>query len=86
MKNISNFIQVKRTAMAELQKAVAMAERRAMDLVANERIKMERIISAASKTSLDADLAKEPKPDIDTPSANLDNQVKFLCWANKQNK
>ena len=38
------FQQVKRTAMAELQKAVAAAERRTMDLVTNERLKMERVL------------------------------------------
>ena len=36
--------EVKRAAMAELQRAVAMAERRAIESVAGERIKMERII------------------------------------------
>ena len=40
--------QVKRTAMAELQKAVAAAERRAMDLVTNERLKMERVLLGAT--------------------------------------
>ena len=63
--------------MAELQKAVAIAERRAMDLVANERLKMERIISAAATrpaaaASLDNELGKEPKvADMDTASTTF---------------
>ena len=36
--------EVKRAAMAELQRAVAMAERRAIESVAVEKIKMERMI------------------------------------------
>ena len=37
-------LKVKRAAMAELQRAVAMAERRAIESVAVEKIKMERMI------------------------------------------
>ena len=66
--------------MAELQKAVAIAERRAMDLVANERLKMERIISAAATrtaASLDInELGKEQKvADMDTATTTMENQV-----------
>lgn len=35
--------------MAELQKAVTLAERRAIDTVAGERIKMERLLIEASR-------------------------------------
>ena len=74
--------------MAELQKAVAIAERRAMDLVANERLKMERIISAAATrpaASLDNELGKEPKvADMDTASTTLENQVRDDLQSNKE--
>ena len=36
--------QVKRAAVAEVQKAMALAEKRALDSVAEERVKMERIL------------------------------------------
>lgn len=37
--------QVKRQAMIEIQRAVASAESRAIDMIAQERIKMEKMIS-----------------------------------------
>ena len=35
---------MKRAAVAEVQKAMALAEKRALDSVAEERVKMERIL------------------------------------------
>lgn len=37
--------------MAELQRAVALAERRAIESVAGERLKMELLLESASKKS-----------------------------------
>jgi hypothetical protein len=39
---------VKRAAVAEVQKAMALAEKRALESVAGERIKMERILMEAN--------------------------------------
>ena len=43
--------KVKRVAMAEMQRAVTLAERRALDSVTNERIKMERLLIEAASMS-----------------------------------
>jgi hypothetical protein len=44
-------LQVKRAAVAEVQKAMALAEKRALDSVAEERIKMERILMEATNNN-----------------------------------
>jgi CBFA2/RNUX1 translocation partner 1 len=44
-------IKVKRQAVIEIQRAVAAAETRAIDMIAQERIKMEKIYSEMTRTS-----------------------------------
>ena len=43
--------KVKRAAVAEVQKAMALAEKRALDSVSGERIKMERILMEANNNN-----------------------------------
>ena len=50
--------EVKRQAVAELQKAVAAAETKAAELVAAERAKMDSAIRKAKKDAQDEVLAK----------------------------
>lgn len=62
--------------MAELQRAVAMAERRAIESVAGERIKMERIIresaTAAAAMAATANSTKNGKIEAATGLKNQD--------------
>ena len=44
-------MKVKRAAVAEVQKAMALAEKRALDSVSGERIKMERILMEANNNN-----------------------------------
>ncbi len=48
-------MQVKRVAMTELQRAVALAERRAIDSVAGERLRMELLLDAAVRSTKSKD-------------------------------
>lgn len=53
--------QVKRQAVVEIQRAVAVAENRAVDIVAQERIKMEKLFSEINaKTSSSSHLDTHP--------------------------
>ncbi|XP_059088914.1 protein CBFA2T1-like isoform X2 [Tigriopus californicus] len=63
---------VKRAAMTELQRAVAMAEKRAVESVANERNKIEKylLLEAASKTS------RAPSDD----KSRLTDAKSQCCW------
>ena len=57
-------MQVKRVAMAELQRAVAQAERRALESAAGERLKMEMLLetAAAARGKPANNGAKDPSP------------------------
>ena len=45
---------MKRAAVAEVQKAMALAEKRALDSVAEERVKMERILMETNNNNKNA--------------------------------
>lgn len=47
--------QVKRQAMLEIQRAVAAAETRAIEMITQERLKMEKIYSDLSRSTDDGD-------------------------------
>lgn len=49
--------EVKRQAMAELQKAVSEAERKAHDMITSERAKMERTVAEAKRQAAEDALA-----------------------------
>lgn len=51
--SLFKFQQVKRQAVIEIQRAVAAAETRAIDMIAQERIKMEKIYGEISRSSGD---------------------------------
>ena len=67
--------------MAELQRAVALAERRALESVAGERLKMERLIMESTRNVMNAATA--------TNSSNSDGdnngQRASLALGNKEN-
>lgn len=50
--------EVKRQAVAELQKAVCAAESKASELVAAERIKMERVLAEARRQAAEDAMAQ----------------------------
>ena len=60
--------------MAELQRAVAMAERRAIESVAGERIKMERII-VESATAAAAMAASKVRDEGGLTATRSGNQI-----------
>ena len=62
--------EVKRQAVAELQRAVAAAESKACELVATERARMEKLVAEARKQAEDAVHATQSNTDrSDTPPA-----------------
>ena len=67
------FEQVKRTAMAEIQKAVSLAEQRALQA---DRVKMERLLIQATKGKVDAtDHHLRPKSEDELRNSSSEGQV-----------
>lgn len=65
--------QVKRQAVLEIQRAVAVAENRALEIVAQERIKMEKLfadINNGKTSSSTANLDQQPPPPPDVVENN----------------
>ena len=80
---IFTLLKVKRVAMAEMQRAVTLAERRALDSVTCERIKMEKLLlEAASVSGVSGSISPKAslinntlrKPDINILDAAINSE------------
>lgn len=60
--------QVKRQAVIEIQRAVAVAENRAVEIVAQERIKMEKLFA-----DINAKSSSTSHPNLDSQPADVEN-------------
>lgn len=60
---ISEFsIKVKRQAVIEIQRAVAAAESRALELIATERLKMEKMFMDFNRSNAESSEAERQSP------------------------
>lgn len=71
-------IQVKRQAVIEIQRAVAAAENRAAEVMAQERLKMEKFFADMSKHATETDVeSKSPSLSAgqNVSKANANNNI-----------